>query len=56
MAQLNARKSAFETAVKSGRPSTELGPDERWTSSHVRELEEAVELAKRGLLFLGVKA
>ncbi|PPQ96168.1 hypothetical protein CVT26_004804, partial [Gymnopilus dilepis] len=27
----------------------------RWTSADARDLEEAVELARRGLLFLGVK-
>ncbi|KAJ7587008.1 ribonuclease H [Mycena floridula] len=55
MAALTARKNAFEMIVRSGKVSTELSAEERWTSGHVRELEEAVELAKRGLLFLGVK-
>lgn len=57
MAALTARKNAFETAIKTGRVNEETGlkPEERWTSAHVRELEEAVERAKRGLLFLGLK-
>ncbi|KAF7376664.1 Ribonuclease H [Mycena sanguinolenta] len=54
MALLNARKSAFETAIRSGMPAEEFSPDLRWTASDGRDLEEAVALAKRGLLFLGV--
>jgi len=50
MAALTARKVAFETAIRSGKPSADLLPEERWTSEHVRELEEAVELAKRALV------
>ncbi|KAJ6567827.1 hypothetical protein B0H10DRAFT_1841408 [Mycena sp. CBHHK59/15] len=53
MALLNARKTAFETAIRSGLPAEELGPDMRWTASDGRDLEEAVALAKRGLVFLG---
>lgn len=55
MTALNARKATFEAAIRSGK-SAEIGLDERWSSSNARELEEAVEMAKRGLLFLGVKA
>jgi len=55
MAALNARKTAFENAIRSGKTPEELGPDVRWTASDARELEGAVELAKRGLLFLGIK-
>lgn len=55
MASLNARKSAFEAALRSGKTSETMGPEERWTAGDGRELEEAVEMAKRGLLFLGVK-
>ncbi|KAG6840115.1 hypothetical protein C0991_008905 [Blastosporella zonata] len=55
MAQLNARKTLFENAVRSGKTSEEMGPDVRWTTSDGRDLEGAVELAKRGLLFLGIK-
>ncbi|KAJ7282559.1 ribonuclease H [Mycena rebaudengoi] len=54
MALLNARKTAFESAIRSGLPTEELGPDKRWTASDGRDLEEAVAMAKRGLLFLGV--
>ena len=54
MAELNARKSAFEMAIRSGKSSEELG-DTKWTSADGRALEEEVETAKRGLLFIGVK-
>ncbi|KAL1938459.1 hypothetical protein VTO73DRAFT_11699 [Trametes versicolor] len=56
MAELNARKSAFEGALRMGKNVEELGPESRWTTADGRELEEEVEKAKRGLLFLGVKA
>ncbi|PIL26374.1 hypothetical protein GSI_12130 [Ganoderma sinense ZZ0214-1] len=56
MAELNARKAAFENALKAGKNVEELGKEARWTSADGRELEEEVEKAKRGLLFLGVKA
>ena len=56
MAELNARKAAFENALKAGKNVEELGAEGRWTSADGRELEEEVEKAKRGLLFLGVKA
>ena len=55
MAELNARKSAFESAIRSGKKPEELGPEARWTSADGRELEEEVAKARRGLLFLGVK-
>ncbi|KAJ7762487.1 ribonuclease H [Mycena metata] len=54
MALLNARKMAFETAIRNGLPAEELSSDKRWSASDGRDLEEAVALAKRGLLFLGV--
>ena len=55
MAELNARKSAFEAAVRLGKNVEELGTEARWTSADGRELEEEVVKARRGLLFLGVK-
>ena len=55
MAALNVRKSAFENAVRSAKSSEELAPEVRWTSADGRALEEEVEKAKRGLLFLGIK-
>lgn len=55
MAELNARKALFETAIRSGKKPEELGSEARWTSADGRALEEEVEKAKRGLLFLGVK-
>ncbi|KAF9526559.1 ribonuclease H [Crepidotus variabilis] len=57
MAQLNARKSRWETALKSGKSVEEVVNVEgvRWTTADTRELEEQVELARRGLVFLGIK-
>jgi RNA exonuclease 1 len=55
MAYLNAHKTAFESAVRSGKTLEEIGKDAWWTSNDGRELEEEVEKAKRGLLFLSIK-
>ena len=56
MAALNSRKSAFDIAYKSGKTPEELARDGiMWSASDGRELEQEVELARRGLLFLGVK-
>ena len=55
MSQLTARKNRFEFAIRSGKASTNLEDDEKWTAQHVRDLEDAVERAKRGFCFLGVK-
>ncbi|KAG6829486.1 hypothetical protein H0H92_004368 [Tricholoma furcatifolium] len=55
MAQLNARKAEFDKAIRSGKTAEEMDSDIRWSASDMRDLEGAVELAKRGLLFLGIK-
>lgn len=55
MTALNIRKTAFETALRSGQTAEDIGKDMWWTSNDARELEEEVEIAKRGLLFLGIK-
>jgi RNA exonuclease 1 len=57
MTILNARKTAFETAYKSGKSLAEMNGEMglRWTTADARDLEDAVELARRGLLFLGIK-
>ena len=56
MSALNMRKSAFDTGYKSGKTPEELNRDGiTWSAGDGRELEYEVELAKRGLLFLGVK-
>ncbi|KAK2461339.1 hypothetical protein APHAL10511_006866 [Amanita phalloides] len=58
MAILNVRKTAFETGIRQGKSQEEMaaGPGGgKWSSADGRELEEVVELTKRGLLFLGVK-
>ncbi|KAH9856073.1 hypothetical protein C2E23DRAFT_809916 [Lenzites betulinus] len=56
MSELNARKAAFEGALKMGKNVEDLEAGCRWTTADGRELEEEVEKAKRGLLFLGVKS
>lgn len=55
MSVLNARKSAFESAIRSGKKAEDIDRSEWWTAANGRELEEEVERAKRGLLFLGIK-
>lgn len=55
MVELNARKSAFESALRLGKTSEEMGTDNRWSAADGRELEAEVEKAKRGLLFMSVK-
>lgn len=55
MASLNARKSAFESAIRTGKKAEDMDKADWWTANDGRELEEEVEKAKRGLLFLGVK-
>ncbi|CAL1697832.1 unnamed protein product [Somion occarium] len=55
MAELNARKSAFETAVRMGRSLDEIPREKYWSTADARALEEEVVRAKRGLLFLGIK-
>jgi len=58
MTALNAKKSAFENALRTGKPFGEVTSGEgacSWTMQDGRDLEEAVEKAKRGLLFLSVK-
>jgi RNA exonuclease 1 len=55
MSALNARKAAFEQAIRLGLPTSDLAPELRWTAADGRELEEEVERAKRGLLFLCMK-
>ncbi|KAF8971279.1 hypothetical protein BDZ97DRAFT_1914265 [Flammula alnicola] len=56
MSILNARKNAFESALKSGKTPEEIRPlGLTWSATDGRDLEEAVELARRGLLFLGIK-
>ncbi|KIY73353.1 hypothetical protein CYLTODRAFT_386946 [Cylindrobasidium torrendii FP15055 ss-10] len=55
MSLLNARKYRFEQAIRSGKESTELGPEDSWSSADMRELEHIAEITKRGLLFIGVK-
>jgi RNA exonuclease 1 len=56
MAALNARRAAFEEALRAGVAVDDLGEDKRWTAADGRELEAEVEKAKRGLLFLCVKS
>jgi len=56
MAILNARRTAFETAYRGGKSVEEMnGEGLSWTTADARDLEDAVEFARRGLLFLGIK-
>jgi RNA exonuclease 1 len=58
MTALNAKKALFENALRSGKSFNEINSDTggcSWTMQDGRALEEAVENAKRGLLFLSVK-
>ena len=55
MAELNTRKHAFETSIRTGKNLEDLPKESWWTASDGRELEEEVAKAKRGLLFLGIK-
>ncbi|KAF9559202.1 hypothetical protein CPC08DRAFT_743127 [Agrocybe pediades] len=56
MSILNARKIAFENGLKSGKTPEDLRAQGlTWSAAEARELEEAVELARRGLMFLGIK-
>ncbi|KAF8869553.1 hypothetical protein BD779DRAFT_1614400 [Infundibulicybe gibba] len=55
MSSLNARKNIFETAIKAGKKPEEIEPEGKWSAADGRDLEEAVERARRGLLFLGMK-
>lgn len=50
------RKGVWESWVRNGSGVAKEGEENpRWTAQDGRDLEEAVERAKRGLMFLGVK-
>ncbi|KAI0319403.1 hypothetical protein OF83DRAFT_1055004 [Amylostereum chailletii] len=53
MSALNAKRSAFETTFRTSRAMDALTGS--WTAQDGRDLEEEVERAKRGLVFVGVK-
>jgi len=53
MVSLSVRKIAFESAIKSGKKTEEMGRFEWWTASDGRVSEEEVEKAKRGFIFGG---
>ena len=63
MVDLQKRKAAWEAMVSAktaaslstGPSMSSSDPEVRWTTADVRALEDAVELAKRGLLFLAIK-
>lgn len=58
MTALNARKSVFETALRMGKLPEEINSGDgacSWKAQDGRDLEEEVEKAKRGLVFLSVK-
>jgi RNA exonuclease 1 len=55
MAHLNARKVRFEREIKGGKSLEDVPRAEWWSAQEGRELEQVVEEAKRGLVFVGVK-
>ncbi|KAF7981919.1 hypothetical protein HWV62_31529 [Athelia sp. TMB] len=57
MAALQTRKTAFEGRLRAGQTAETMDRDagEWWTAQDGRDLEEEVEVAKRGLVFLGIK-
>jgi RNA exonuclease 1 len=55
MAYLNARKGVFERAIKSGKNLEEVPKELWWSAQEGRDLEDAVEEAKRGLFFIAMK-
>ncbi|KAA1467017.1 hypothetical protein DENSPDRAFT_767734 [Dentipellis sp. KUC8613] len=55
MSALNAKKNVFETALRAGKSLDDLDR-EMWSARDGRELEEEVEKAKRGLVFVSVKS
>ncbi|KIM31905.1 hypothetical protein M408DRAFT_327301 [Serendipita vermifera MAFF 305830] len=55
MSELNTKKSAFEGALREGKSTAEIPREEWWTAQEGRDLEDEVEKAKHGLLFLGMK-
>ncbi|TDL16847.1 hypothetical protein BD410DRAFT_901803 [Rickenella mellea] len=52
MSQLNARKSVWENEMKKGKKAEEVDREMWWSAGDARRLEEEVERAKRGLVFL----
>lgn len=57
MTALNTRKQAFDSALRAGRKPEELAAENiKWSAADGRDLEEAVELTRRGLTFLGIKS
>ena len=53
MGKLQTRKNEFESALRGGVVGE--GSSARWSAADGRALEEAVELARRGLVFLCIK-
>ncbi|KZW02879.1 ribonuclease H-like protein [Exidia glandulosa HHB12029] len=55
MSQLNVRKTKFETEIRAGKRLEEIDKADWWSAQEGRELETAVEMAKKGLLFLCIR-
>lgn len=55
MAALQSQKSAFENAYRAAKEAIALPSGVSWTTKDERELQDAVEHAKKGLLFLCMK-
>ncbi|KAJ3515236.1 hypothetical protein NMY22_g14502 [Coprinellus aureogranulatus] len=57
MSELSAKKQTFDNGLRAGKRPEELAKEGvRWTAKDGRDLEEAVELTRRGLVFLGIKS
>ncbi len=55
MANLQARKTTFENALRAGKKAEDIDRMTWWTAADGRTLEEEVETARRGLLLLCLK-
>lgn len=57
MTALNSRKQQFENGLRSGKKPEQLAEEGlKWSAADGRDLEGEVELARRGLAFLGIKS
>ncbi|EJD49017.1 hypothetical protein AURDEDRAFT_112749 [Auricularia subglabra TFB-10046 SS5] len=55
MSRLNTRRAKFENEMRAGKRLEEIDKADWWSAGEGRELEDAVALAKKGLLFLCLK-
>jgi len=55
MSDLSKRKSRWDQLLREGNQPEQIPREEWWTTESGRLLEDEVEMAKRGLLFVGLK-